>query len=576
MREIRNMASDNVTQGLLSLRSSAISNRKSGIRIHVKAPEISAIQIPNRKYSPLLRSPWRIAILDRGFCRPHHFLIYGSAIKTPRNTFKRNTYEFLIGGKQGVVTPLTTSHSPLATAFRYSAGPMLDLGYVRDHLDVIEKMARDRGVTLDLAAFRELDAERRQIITSIERLKAERNNASGEIARLGKIVHGGDKAKEQIKEQIKEHAAGGEESLAAAMAERDALLAKMKTVSEEIKRGDERIAELDERLKQFLLTIPNIPHSSVPVGKSAADNVEVRRWGSPPKFDFAPKPHWEIGEDAGILDFEAAIKIAGSRFAVYKGLGARLERALANFFLDVHTRESGFTEVLPPFLVNTASLVGVGQLPKFAEDMFHVEGTDLWLTPTSEAELTNLYRDETLEADALPIKVCAWTACFRSEAGAAGKDTRGIKRQHQFQKVEMFKFTRPEQSYDELESLVRSAETVLQKLGLHYRVMLLCTADMGFASAKTYDIEVWLPSTNDFMEISSCSNTEAFQARRSGIRFKPPGGKKSEFVHTLNGSGLAVGRTWIALVENFQQADGSVVIPEALRPYMGVDRIPKK
>src|SRR5580700_5470548 len=573
MGEIRNMASDNVTQGLLSLRSSAISNRKSGIRIHVKAPEISAIQIPNRKYSPLLRSPWRIAILDRGFCRTPHVLIHGSAIKTPRNTFKRNTYEFLIGGKQGVVTPLTTSHSPLATAFRYSAGPMLDLGYVREHLDVIEKMARDRGVTLDLAAFRELDAERRQIITSIERLKAERNNASGEIARLGKIVHGGDKAKEQIKEQIKEHAAGGEESLAAAMAERDALLAKMKTVSEEIKRGDERIAELDERLKQFLLTIPNIPHASVPVGKSAADNVEVRRWGSPPKFDFAPKPHWEIGEEAGILDFEAAIKIAGSRFAVYKGLGARLERALANFFLDVHTRESVFTEGLPPFLVNTASLVGVGQLPKFAEDMFHVEGTDLWLTPTSEVELTNLYRDETLEADALPIKVCAWTACFRSEAGAAGKDTRGIKRQHQFQKVEMFKFTRPDQSYAELESLVAGAESLLERLGLHYRVVQLCTGDMGFASAKTYDIEVWLPSTGEFMEISSCSNTEAFQARRSGIRFKPPGGKKSEFVHTLNGSGLAVGRTWIALVENFQQADGSVVIPEALRPYMGVDRI---
>jgi seryl-tRNA synthetase len=446
---------------------------------------------------------------------------------------------------------------------------MLDLGYVREHLDVIEKMARDRGVTLDLAAFRELDAERRQIITSIERLKAERNNASGEIARLGKIVHGGDKAKAQTKE----HAASHEETLAEAMAERDTLLAKMKTVSDEIKRGDERIGELDERLKQFLLTIPNIPHSSVPVGTSAADNVEVRRWGSPPKFDFAPRPHWEIGEGAGILDFEAAIKIAGSRFAVYKGLGARLERALANFFLDVHTREHGFTEVLPPFLVNTASLVGVGQLPKFAEDMFHVEGTDLWLTPTSEAELTSLYRDETLDADVLPIKVCAWTACFRSEAGAAGKDTRGIKRQHQFQKVEMFKFTRPEQSYDEHERLVRSAEMLLQKLGLHYRVMLLCTADMGFAAAKTYDIEVWLPSTNDFMEISSCSNTEAFQARRSGIRFKPPGGKKSEFVHTLNGSGLAVGRTWIALVENFQQADGSVVIPEALRPYMGTDRI---
>ena len=451
---------------------------------------------------------------------------------------------------------------------------MLDLGYVREHLDVIEKMARDRGVTLDLAAFRELDTERRQIITTIERLKAERNRASEDIPRLNKIVHGGDKAKQQSKEHAGSHDDAHQGTLAAAMAERDALLAKMKTVSDEIKRGDERIAELDERLKQFMMTIPNIPHSSVPVGTSAADNVEARRWGAPPKFDFAPKPHWEIGEAAGILDFQSAIKIAGARFAVYKGLGARLERALANMFLDIHTREHGFTEVLPPFLVNTASLTGVGQLPKFAADMFHLEGTDLWLTPTSEVELTSLHRDETLDADSLPIKVCAWTACFRSEAGAAGKDTRGIKRQHQFQKVEMFKFTRPAESYDELESLVRSAETVLQRLGLHYRVMLLCTADMGFASAKTYDIEVWLPSTNDFMEISSCSNTEAFQARRSGIRFKPKGGK-SEFVHTLNGSGLAVGRTWIAVVENYQQADGSVLLPEALRPYMGTDRIGK-
>ena len=469
---------------------------------------------------------------------------------------------------------------------------MLDLSYVREHLDVIEKMARDRGVTLDLGAFRELDTERRQLITTIERLKAERNRASEEIPRLNKIVHGGDKAKAQLKEQAAEHVkeqarenanetvrgqitggTGPEASLAAAMAERDALLAKMKTVSDEIKRGDERITELDERLKQFMMTIPNIPHASVPVGTSAADNVEVRRWGAPPKFDFAPKAHWEIGEGAGILDFQSAIKIAGARFAVYKGLGARLERALANLFLDIHTREHGFTEVLPPFLVNTASLVGVGQLPKFAADMFHLEGTDLWLTPTSEVELTSLHRDETLDADVLPIKVCAWTACFRSEAGAAGKDTRGIKRQHQFQKVEMFKFTRPEQSYDELESLVRSAEAVLQRLGLHYRVMQLCTADMGFAAAKTYDIEVWLPSSGDFMEISSCSNTEAVQARRSGIRFKAPGGKKSEFVHTLNGSGLAVGRTWIAVVENYQRADGSVEIPEALRPYMGVERI---
>ncbi len=422
---------------------------------------------------------------------------------------------------------------------------MLDLGYVREHLDVIEKMGRDRGIALDLGPFRVIDSERRALITSAERLKAERNKASEEIARKKKA---GENASE--------------------------ILARMKEVSDQIKRDDERINELDEQLKIFLLTIPNIPHASVPVGQSAADNVEVRRWGKPPSFDFKARPHWEIGEGAGILDFDAAVKIAGARFAVYTGLGARLERALANFFLDMHTREHGYTEILPPFLVNTASLTGVGQLPKFAADMFHLENTDLWLTPTSEVELTSLHRDETLNGDDLPLKVCAWTACFRSEAGAAGRDTRGLKRQHQFQKVEMFKFTRPEQSYDELESLVANAEAVLQRLGLHYRVMQLCTADMGFASAKTYDIEVWLPSTGEFMEISSCSNTEAFQARRSGIRFKSAGGKKSEFVHTLNGSGLAVGRTWIALVENYQLADGSVVIPEALQSYMGVEHIP--
>jgi seryl-tRNA synthetase len=422
---------------------------------------------------------------------------------------------------------------------------MLDLGYVREHLDVIERMGRERGIALDWGPFRALDTERRALITSAELLKAERNRASEEIARKKKA---------------------GEDT--------SEILTLMKEVSDRIKRDDESIGLLDEQLKSFLLSIPNIPHASVPVGKSAADNVEVRRWGAPPKFDFKARPHWEIGEGARILDFDAAVKIAGARFAVYKGLGARLERALANFFLDMHTREHGYTEILPPFLVNTASLTGVGQLPKFAADMFHIEGTDLWLTPTSEVELTSLHRGETLNGDDLPIKVCAWTACFRSEAGAAGKDTRGIKRQHQFQKVELFKFTRPEQSYDELESLVENAEAVLRRLGLHYRVMQLCTADMGFASAKTYDLEVWLPSAGEFMEISSCSNTEAFQARRSGIRFKSPGGKKSEFVHTLNGSGLAVGRTWIALVENYQQADGSVVIPDALRPYMGVEKIP--
>jgi seryl-tRNA synthetase len=420
---------------------------------------------------------------------------------------------------------------------------MLDLGYVRDHLDAIEKMARDRGGKFDLQPFKALDTERRQLITQNERLKAERNKASEEIARLKK---------------------SGQDA--------SAILARMKEVSEQIKRDDERVAQLDESMKQFMLTIPNVPHSSVPVGTSSAQNVEVRRWGAPPKFDFAPKAHWDLGEGAGVLDFDSAIKIAGARFAVYKGLGARMERAIANFFLDMHTREHGYTEILPPFIVNTASLTGVGQLPKFAAEMFHLEGTDFWLTPTSEVELTSMHRDDTLDADALPEKVCAWTACFRAEAGAAGKDTRGIKRQHQFQKVEMFKFTRPEQSYDELESLVANAEAVLQRLGLHYRVVLLCTGDMGFASSKTYDIEVWLPSTNEFMEISSCSNTEAFQARRSGIRFKPKGGK-SEYVHTLNGSGLAVGRTWIAIVENYQQPDGSIVIPEALRSYMGTDKI---
>jgi seryl-tRNA synthetase len=345
----------------------------------------------------------------------------------------------------------------------------------------------------------------------------------------------------------------------------------MKRVADEIKQGEERVTELEERLRQFMLSVPNLPHASVPVGRDASANVEVRRWGVPPKFDFIPRPHWEVGERAGILDLPRAAKIAGARFSLYRGLGARLERALANFFLDVHTR-NGYTEYLPPFLVNTASLTGVGQLPKFAADMFHIKGTDLWLTPTAEVELTSLYRDETLAEDLLPIKACAWTACFRSEAGAAGKDTRGILRQHQFQKVEMFKFTRPDQSYDELESLVRDAEALLQQLGLHYRVVQLATGDMGFASAKTYDIEVWLPAAAEFREISSCSNCEAFQARRSGIRFKPKVGK-SEFVHTLNGSGLAVGRTWLAIVENYQQADGSIGVPEVLRPYMGTDRI---
>jgi seryl-tRNA synthetase len=422
---------------------------------------------------------------------------------------------------------------------------MHDLNYFRDHLDVFQDMAKKRGITLDMDAFRALDKERRELITANEQRKARRNKASEEIARLKKE---------------KQNA--------------EALIAEMKQLSELIKESDERVAELDRTQRDLLLTIPNIPHSSVPLGASAADNVEIRRWGAPPKFAFQPKPHWEVGESAGILDLPAAAKITGARFAVYKGWGARLERALANFFLDVHSREHGYTEILPPFLVNTLSLTGAGQLPKFAADLFKVENSDFWLTPTSEVELHNLYRDETIPEEKLPIYVTAWTACFRSEAGAAGKDTRGILRQHQFQKVELFKFTHPEKSYDEHEALTRNAEVILEKLGLHYRTMLLSTADMGFASAKTYDIEVWLPSGNEFREISSCSNCEAFQARRAGIRFKPKSGGKSDFVHTLNGSGLAVGRTWIAIVENYQQGDGSILIPDVLRPYLGIDRIP--
>ncbi|HWY44354.1 MAG TPA: serine--tRNA ligase [Candidatus Sulfotelmatobacter sp.] len=422
---------------------------------------------------------------------------------------------------------------------------MHDLSYFREHLDVFAEMAKRRGIALDLDAFRALDKERREFITANEQRKAQRNKASDEIARLKKE---------------KQNA--------------DPIIAEMKQLSDLIKLTDEKVTELDARQREMLLTIPNIVHSSVPTGTSAADNREVRRWGTQPKYDFQPKPHWEIGEKTGILDLAAATKITGARFAVYKSWGARLERAIANFFLDVHTREHGYTEILPPFLVNTASLMGAGQLPKFAADLFKVQDTDFWLTPTSEVELHNLYRDETIAEEKLPISITAWTACFRSEAGAAGKDTRGILRQHQFQKVELFKFTHPEKSYEEHEALTRNAEAILEKLGLHYRTVLLCSGDMGFASAKTYDIEVWLPSSNEFREISSCSNCEAFQARRAGIRFKPKGGGKSEFVHTLNGSGLAVGRTWIAIVENYQQADGSVVIPEALRPYMGIDLIP--
>jgi seryl-tRNA synthetase len=355
-------------------------------------------------------------------------------------------------------------------------------------------------------------------------------------------------------------------------------IAETKDLREQIQAKEQTAGELDGRLQEILAGIPNMPHESVPVGHSADENVEIRRWGSPPQFDFTPKPHWDIGAGLGVLDLERAVKLTGARFAVYWDLGAKLERALANFMLDLHTREHGYTEVLPPYLVNSESMYGTGQLPKFAADLFRVPHgeKDLWLIPTAEVPVTNLYRDEVLDAGRLPISLTAYTPCFRSEAGSYGKDVRGIIRQHQFQKVELVKFARPEDSYAEHEKLTKNAETILQKLGLHYRTMALCTGDMGPSSAKTYDIEVWLPGQQLFREISSCSNFEAYQARRANIRYRPEGKNKTEFVHTLNGSGLAVGRTWVAIVENYQQADGSVVIPEVLRPYIGAERITAK
>jgi len=425
---------------------------------------------------------------------------------------------------------------------------MLDLGFLRANLPLVEQKLRDRGMEPRevLGDFHALDSERRKLITEAETLTAERNRKSEEVAKLKKE---------------KQNA--------------DTLIAETKAMRERIEELNKAVAAKDADLQALLTRVPNLPHSSVPVGHSEKDNKEARRWGTPPKFDFAPKPHWELGEQLGILDMERAAKITGARFAVYWEMGARLERALANFMLDVHTREHGYTEVLPPYIVNEKSMYGTGQLPKFKSDLFRVEDPEreLYLIPTAEVPLTNLYRDETIDAERLPLKVTAYSPCFRSEAGSYGKDVRGIIRQHQFQKVEIVKFALPEKSYDELEALTRDAETILQKLGLHYRVMALSTGDMGFSSAKTYDIEVWLPGQQLFREISSCSNFEAFQARRANIRYRAPGSKKSEFVHTLNGSGLAVGRTWLAILENYQQADGSVVVPEALRPYMGTDRI---
>ncbi|MBZ5531712.1 MAG: serine--tRNA ligase [Acidobacteriia bacterium] len=425
---------------------------------------------------------------------------------------------------------------------------MLDLAFVRDQLPQVEEMLRRRGQDpAVLARFREIDGKRRQLITQSETLKAQRNKASEEIARLKKSGQDASAQMEQTK-QLREQG--------------DTL--------------EKQAGDTDQELRTLLAGVPNMPHESVPLGKSADDNKEVRKWGAPPQFSFAPKPHWELGEQLGVLDMERAVKLSGARFAVYWDLGARLERALANFMLDLHTREHGYTEVLTPYMVNSASMYGTGQLPKFADDQFRIEKHDLWLIPTAEVPLTNLYRDETLDAARLPLSVTGYTPCFRSEAGSYGKDVRGIIRQHQFQKVELVKFTRPEDSYAQHEQLTRNAETILQKLGLHYRVMLLCTGDMGSSSAKTYDLEVWLPGQQLYREISSCSNFEAYQARRANIRYRPEGSKKSEFVHTLNGSGLAIGRTWLAIMENYQQADGSVIVPDALRPYMGTDRITKK
>ncbi|MGA7928333.1 MAG: serine--tRNA ligase [Candidatus Sulfotelmatobacter sp.] len=428
---------------------------------------------------------------------------------------------------------------------------MLELSFVRDNLPRVEEMLRQRGAdpAAVLKDFREVDTERRQAITEAETMKARRNKASEDINRLKK---------------------SGQDATAA--------IAETKDLREQIQTREKIAADLDARLRDILAGIPNLPHSSVPVGHGTEENLEVRRWGSPPQFDFTPKPHWDLGAELGVLDLERAVKLTGARFAVYWDLGAKLERGLANFMLDLHTREHGYTEVLPPYLVNSESMYGTGQLPKFAADSFRVPHgeKDLWLIPTAEVPVTNLYRDEILDATRLPISLTAYTPCFRSEAGSYGKDVRGIIRQHQFQKVELVKFTRPENSYEEHEKLTRNAETVLEKLGLHYRTVTLCTGDMGASPAKTYDIEVWLPGQQLFREISSCSNFEAYQARRANIRYRPEGKNKTEFVHTLNGSGLAVGRTWVAIVENYQQGDGSVVIPEVLRPYVGAERITKK
>jgi seryl-tRNA synthetase len=424
---------------------------------------------------------------------------------------------------------------------------MLDPAFVRDHPDKVEQRLRDRGLdpTSELAELAGLESERRRLIPAVENLRRDQNAAGEAVARAKK--EGRDPS---------------------------AIFAENKARAGKIKELEAELVGVDDKRDRLLLTIPNLPHDSVPVGRSSSDNPEIKRWGTPPTFSFAPKPHWDLGAALGILDFERAARMSGARFSVLFGGGARLARALINFMLDLHTREHGYREVEPPFLVNRAALTGTGNLPKFEPDLFKIGGDwDLFLIPTAEVPLTNLHREEILDGRELPLKYTAYTPCFRSEAGSHGADVRGLIRQHQFDKVELVKFTTPEQSHTELEGLTRDAETVLERLGLPYRRVLLCTGDMGFASAKTFDIEVWLPSQNTYREISSCSNTEAFQARRAQIRFRPDGTGKTHFAHTLNGSGLAVGRTLIAILENFQQEDGSVVVPDVLRQYVGTDTI---
>lgn len=422
---------------------------------------------------------------------------------------------------------------------------MLDVKFLREDLTRVKARLATRGTEIDWDEFVYLDQQRRDTLARIEKLKERKNRLSGEIGKVKK--------------------SGGDATV---------LMREVEEVSETIRKGEEPLAEIEARFENFMLTVPNLPEASVPVGRSAAENREVRRWGDPPQFDFPAKNHWDIGEELGILDFTRAAKIAGARFALYKDAGARLERALINFMLDLHTQKHGYREVLPPFLVNRDAMTGTGQLPKFEEDLFRVSEPDFFLIPTAEVPVTNIHREEILEREQLPILYIAYTPCFRREAGSYGQDVRGLIRQHQFNKVELVKFTEPEHSYEELEKLVADAETVLQQLRLPYRVVKLCTGDLGFAAAKTYDLEVWLPGQSAFREISSCSNFEDFQARRAQIRYRKEAKGKPIFVHTLNGSGLAVGRTLVAVLENYQQKDGSVVIPEALRPYMGgIDRI---